>query len=156
MPKAPVLRAESPGFFCRQLRCGVRPCSLNVTRMPKTTAQFTIDLTPGEPLYEGTGRFDFIKTWTGGLEGTSTGTMLSAGDQAAGMAGYVAIEVFAGALDGREGTFALQQFGTRDADGMALQYVVVPGSGTGELDGLRGTVQLDVVDGVHHVVVEHN
>ena len=45
--------------------------------MTQSNAQFTIDLTPGEPLHAGTGRFDFTKTWTGDLIGTSAGTMLS-------------------------------------------------------------------------------
>ena len=136
-------------------RCRVRPLTSSVRGMAQTTAQFTIDLTPGEALHEGTGRFDFTKTWTGGLAGTSAGTMLSAGERTAGTAGYVAIEVFRGTLDGRQGTFALQQFGSMDAAGMVVHYAIVPGSGTGELEGLRGTVRLDVVDGVHRVVLEH-
>lgn len=123
--------------------------------MPQTKASFSIDLAPADPLQERTGRFDFTKTWSGGLEGTSAGTMLSAGNQAMGTAGYVAIEIFTGTLDGREGSFALQQFGTMDADGMVLHYEVVPGSGTGDLQGLRGTVDLDIVEGIHQAVLHH-
>ena len=37
--------------------------------MTQSNAQFTIDLTPGEPLHAGTGRFDFTKSWTGDLIG---------------------------------------------------------------------------------------
>ena len=96
------------------------------------------------------------KTWTGDLIGTSAGTMLSAGDQSAGTAGYVALEVFTGRVNNLEGSFALQQFGTMDADGMVLHYEIVPGSGTEQLAGIRGTVDLDVVEGVHKVVLHHN
>lgn len=124
--------------------------------MTQSNAQFTIDLTPGEPLHAGTGRFDFTKSWTGDLIGTSAGTMLSAGDQSAGTAGYVALEVFTGRVNSLEGSFALQQFGTMDADGMVLHYEIVPGSGTEQLAGIRGTVDLDVVEGVHKVVLHHN
>ncbi len=124
--------------------------------MPQTNAEFTIDLTPADPLQPATGRHDFSKTWTGGLAGTSTGTMLSAGDQAAGAAGYVALEVFTGTLDNHEGSFALQQFGTMDASGMVLHYAIVPGSGTDALTGLTGTLNLAVVDGQHRVVVAYN
>jgi hypothetical protein len=123
--------------------------------MHQTHAQFSIDLRPSDPLQPGTGRHDFTKTWTGGLAGTSTGTMLSAGDQAAGVAGYVALEVFTGSLDGREGTFALQQFGTMDAAGMDLHYAIVPGSGTADLGGVAGTVSLTMVDGQHRVTVDY-
>ena len=123
--------------------------------MATTTAEFTINLTPADPLHEGTGRFDFTKTWTGGLTGTSTGSMLSGGDPSTGVAGYVAIEVFTGTVDGREGTFALQQFGTMDGGEPELVYLVTPGSGTGALTDLRGLVEMDVVDGVHRVEFEY-
>lgn len=123
--------------------------------MPKTSASFSIELVPGDPLHPGTGRFDFIKTWSGAIAGASSGTMLSGGDQAAGVAGYVGIESFTGAVDGRAGSFVLQQFGTMDASGADLAYVVTPGSGTGELVGIAGTVTLDVVDGVHEVQFEY-
>lgn len=123
--------------------------------MPQTTGQFSIDLTPGDPLHAGTGRFDFTKTWTGGLDGTSSGTMLSAGDPSTGTAGYVAIEVFTGGVDGREGTFVLQQFGTMLDGEASMTYVVAPGSGSGALAGLTGTVHLEVVEGVHEVRFEY-
>lgn len=45
-----------------------------------TDATFDIDLAGADALLEGTGRFDFTKTWAGGLDGTSRGVMLSAGD----------------------------------------------------------------------------
>ena len=123
--------------------------------MPQTSAEFSIDLTPGEGLHAGTDRFDFTKTWTGGLTGTSVGTMLSAGDPGAGHAGYVALERFEGEVDGREGTLVFQQFGTMDAAGPVLTYLVTPGSGTGALAGLTGTLNLDVVDGVHRVEFDY-
>lgn len=93
--------------------------------MPQTTGQFSIDLTPGDPLHAGTGR------------------------------GYVALEVFTGGVDGREGTFALQQFGTMVGGEASLTYVVAPGSGSGALAGLTGIVHLEVVEGVHEVRFEY-
>ena len=76
--------------------------------------------------------------------------MLAAGDPAAGSAGYVAIESVDGAVDGRRGTFALQQMGTMHAGGSRIEYVVVPGSGTGELAGVGGVMRLTVeADGTH-------
>ncbi|TDD56353.1 DUF3224 family protein [Kribbella antibiotica] len=110
--------------------------------MPETAAAFTIDLKPADPLLEATGRFDFTKDWTGGMTGTSTGLMLSAGDPSTGRAGYVALETFQGEIDGRAGTAVLQQFGTM-TDETTLYYEFVPGSGTGELQGIKGKLKLD-------------
>lgn len=123
--------------------------------MPQTTGQFSIDLTPGDALHAGIGRFDFTKSWTGGLDGASSGTMLSAGDPGSGTAGYIAMEVFTGGLDGNEGSFVLQQFGTMLGGEASMTYVVTPGSGTGELAGLTGTVHLEVVEGVHRLRFEY-
>lgn len=120
-----------------------------------STATFTVEMHPGQSLITGSARFDFTKTWTGALEGTSRGAMLTAGDPATGSAGYVALEVFDGRLDGRTGTIALQQLGTMDAGEPELQFVLAPGSGTGELAELTGTLTIESVgdDGVHQVNV---
>lgn len=121
----------------------------------RTTAEFAISMQPCDGLLEGTGRFEFTKTWSGGLAGASTGVMLSAGDPGAGAAGYVALEVFDGTVDGRPGTFAFQQFGSMAAGEPTLTYAVVPGSGTGELAGITGTVELTVVAGEHRVTLSY-
>jgi hypothetical protein len=114
----------------------------------------TIDLRSAEPLLEATGRFDFTKVWTGGMAGTSTGLMLSAGDPAAGKAGYVALELFQGRLDGLSGTVVLQQFGSMDCE-TTLYYEFAPGSGSAELAGLIGTVEIDTSGGGHDVRVRY-
>lgn len=119
----------------------------------ETQGSFEIDMTPGEPLLGGTARMDFTKTWSGGLSGTSRGVMLSAGDPQAGDAGYVALEVVDGELDGRGGSFALQQLGTMAQGEPVLIYGIVPGSGSGDLAGITGVVNLTVVDGEHKVTV---
>lgn len=116
-------------------------------------ATFTVDLRPGEDLPAAGARFDLSKTWRGGLEGSSTGVMLTAGDPATGNAGYIAIELFDGELDGRRGTLALQQLGTMAGGEPTLEYVIAPGSGTGELSGLTGMLTIGAIDddGTHHV-----
>ena len=108
---------------------------------------FEITMTPGEGVLDGTGRFDFVKTWSGDLTAEGAGAMFAAGDPAAGAAGYVAIETVRGTLAGREGSFALLQRGLMLADGISLEYVVAPGSGTGELVGITGTLDLDTSNG---------
>jgi hypothetical protein len=58
----------------------------------------------------------------------------------------VGIEYINGTLGGKRGSFVLQHEGTFDLTGVQLTWKVVPGSGTGELVGLRGTGTI-VLDG---------
>ena len=120
------------------------------------TATFTVDLTPAEILPGAADRFDLAKTWTGALEGTSRGIMLTAGDPAGGSASYIATETFEGTLDGQQGTLTLQQLGTMAGGEPELSYVIAPGSGTGALAGLTGTLTIGTIDedGRHQVAVE--
>ena len=82
--------------------------------------------------------------------------MMSGGDPQAGAAGYVAIETVQGSLGQRQGSFALQQFGTLRDGSQTLHYEVVPGSGTGGLNGVTGNLHLDVdKDGTHRYELEY-
>ena len=123
----------------------------------RATGTFDVTLTPGDPEVGGAvGRFDFTKVFHGDLAGSGAGVMLSGGDPASGSAGYVAIETVDGALRGRSGGFALQQFGQMDRGEPTLRYEVVPGSGHGELDGITGTFELTIEeDGTHRYVLDY-
>lgn len=124
--------------------------------MMRLSATFTVDLLPGEIPPAADGRFDLSKTWTGDVEGTSTGLMLTSGDPASGNAGYIALERFDGVLDGRQGTVAFQQLGAMADGEPTLEYAIAPGSGTGELVGLQGMLSIERIDddGTHHVALE--
>ena len=76
--------------------------------------------------------------------------MLSGGDPKAGTAGYVAIEMVTGRLDGKTGTFQLMQWGTMADGKRELRVGVVPGSGTGALAGISGTMLIEVAPGGKH------
>ena len=118
---------------------------------------FEIDLRPADPELSGrVRRFEFDKTFIGGVEGTSTGLMLSAGDPTTGEAGYVALEFVTGQVDEAVGSFALQQFGQMINGTQKLLYEIVPGSGTGELKGISGTLELEIVDGLHRYNLEYS
>jgi hypothetical protein len=55
-----------------------------------------------------------------------------------GFVSFVGLTYVEGQIEGRSGTFTLQVIGTFE-DGKAIaKWVVVPGSATGELAGLRG------------------
>jgi hypothetical protein len=52
-------------------------------------------------------------------------------------------------LAGRSGTFSLQQSGTMDKGALNLTVLVVPGSGTGDLHGISGKMDIVIADGKH-------
>jgi hypothetical protein len=95
------------------------------------------------------GRLSIDKQFQGDLSGLSQGEMLSARTAVEGSAGYVAIERVTGTLHGRQGSFVLQHAGTMNRGAQQLVISVVPDSGTGELEGLAGTMTLHIADGVH-------
>ena len=114
------------------------------------TGMFTVDVHPlSPPPAEGISRFSTDKQIHGGLEATSKGEMFSAGDPKQGAAGYVAIEMVTGSLDGKKGTFALQHMATMDQNGPKLSVIIVPGSGTWELKGISGTFDIKIANGQH-------
>lgn len=119
---------------------------------------FDIQMTPVASELDGAvSRFDFSKAFQGDLLATGSGVMLSCGDPAAGAAGYVAIETVRGSLHGRQGGFALQQFGTMLGSSQTLHYEVVPGSGDGGLTGIAGTFHLTVEDdGTHRYQLDYD
>jgi len=117
---------------------------------------FTVDVKPlTPPPAEGLGRFSINKQIHGDLEATSKGEMFSAGDPRQGAAGYVAIEMVTGTLNGKQGAFALQHLGTMDAGGPKMQVQVVPGSGTEGLKGLAGTFTIHNDKGAHSYELDY-
>lgn len=95
------------------------------------------------------GRFSLDKQFHGDLSGTSKGVMLAMSTSVSGSAGYVAMEQVKGTLNGRTGTFALQHTGTMTRGAPQLSVTVVPDSGTGELTGLSGKMDIKITDGKH-------
>jgi hypothetical protein len=124
--------------------------------MQKAHGTFTVDIRPLTPApVEGVGRFSINKQIHGDMEATTLGEMFTCGDPKQGAAGYVAIEVATGTLNGKRGSFALQHFATMDGSGPKMQVIVVPGSGTGELKGIEGTFTIRVEDGKHFYELEY-
>ena len=96
------------------------------------------------------GRMSLDKHFHGDLKAVSKGEMLSAMTGTQGSAGYVAIEKVVGTLGGRRGTFVLQHFATMTRGTPHLDIIVVPDSGTGELAGLSGTMNIIIAEGGKH------
>lgn len=101
------------------------------------------------------GRMTIDKQFHGGLDGTSKGQMLTAGTTTKGSAGYVAIEKFTGTLNGRTGSFVLQHNATMNRGVPQLNIIVVPDSGTGQLAGLTGKLNIIIADGSHSYEFEY-
>jgi hypothetical protein len=95
------------------------------------------------------GRYSLDKQYHGDLDATAKGEMLTAGTGVKGSAGYVAIERVSGTLNGRKGTFVLQHTGTMNRGALQLSVSVVPDSGTGQLAGISGTLNIVIADGKH-------
>lgn len=102
------------------------------------------------------GRMSIDKTFIGGLSAISKGEMLNAVSPVAGSAGYVAVEQVKGALEGKEGTFVLQHYGLMGGSGRVLTLEVVPDSGTGELEGLSGKMDIRIEGGQHYYDFEYH
>jgi hypothetical protein len=116
----------------------------------------TAPLAPDEALSATSiGRYSLDKTFRGDLTGASAGEMLGAGSLATGTAGYVAIEEVTGTLNGLSGSFALQHLGTMDGGRFEINVQVVPGSGTGGLMGITGTMKINIEGGKHSYELEY-
>jgi hypothetical protein len=117
------------------------------------TGPFEVKLIPLDSAFKtednSLGRMSVEKQFHGALEGSSQGEMLTAGTATKGSAGYVAIERISGALNGRSGTFILQHNATMTRGTPQLSIIVVPDSGTGQLTGLTGIMNIIIKDGKH-------
>jgi hypothetical protein len=100
-------------------------------------------------------RYSLDKVYRGDLEGASAGEMLGAGSVAAGTAGYVAIEQVTGTLHGRSGSFALQHSSSMMNGNFDMNIRVVPGSGTGELEGIAGALTIVIAAGKHSYTLQY-
>lgn len=93
----------------------------------------------------GLGRMTLDKVWTGGIEGTSRGEMTTS---AVGkLMLYVALETMAVKVGGHSGSFVFWHRATMlpdDPSSAFMEVTVVPGSGTGDLQGIEGTLAITI------------
>jgi hypothetical protein len=101
------------------------------------------------------GRMTLDKKFSGDLDATSNGQMLTGAGTVKGSAGYVAMERVTGTLKGKRGSFILQHSGTMTRGAPKLLIVVVPDSGTDDLQGLTGTMTIDITDGKHSYAFDY-
>ena len=100
-----------------------------------------------------TGVATMTKTFTGAISGRSATLFTAAYDPATAAGTYVAMESFEGSVGGREGAFNFAHSATTLGEGRDAEFfVIVPGSGTGALVGIRGTGGLSVADDGTHTI----
>jgi len=121
----------------------------------KISGQFAVKMEPLASSFQGQdgvqiARMALDKHFSGELEAHSVGEMLSAVTSTEGSAGYVAIEQVTGTLAGRQGSFVLQHLGTMNQGKPELTLVVVPDSGSDELKGLSGQMDIRIEEGQHY------
>lgn len=81
--------------------------------------------------------------------------MIAAFTSTPGSAGYVAIEHFMGSVSGRSGSFVLQHSGVMNRGDAQLTVTIVPDSGTKELAGISGTLEIDNDQGQHSYLLDY-
>jgi hypothetical protein len=100
----------------------------------------------GEPRFT---RASVTKTYSGDIEGQAQVEYLMM-YRSDGSASFVGLERVEGRIGKKTGTFVLQRIGTFE-DGQAKEsYHVIPGSATGDLQGLRGDGSSAVGHGMEH------
>jgi hypothetical protein len=94
-------------------------------------------------------RASVTKTFTGDIEGEGQVEYLMM-YRSDGSATFVGLERVVGRIGGRTGSFVLQRIGVFENGQAKESYSVIPGSATGELQGLRGDGSSAVGHGMEH------
>jgi hypothetical protein len=135
--------------------------------MPRAETTFTVSdfapaqVTPPDPPIATAlpvGVATMAKTYDGdAITGRSTTIFTSAFDPNTGVGTYVALESFAGAVDGRTGTFNfIHTASTTGPDRVGEHFEIVPSSGTGELATIAGTGAIAIdADRTHRLTLDY-
>ena len=121
----------------------------------RASGSFEVKVTPQKPDTQiartaNLGRLTIDKRFHGDLEANARGEMLATQSDVKGSAGYVALERVTGKLQGRSGSFVLQHSATMKRGAPESSITVVPDSGTGELTGLSGRMNIVIAGGGAH------
>ena len=117
-------------------------------------ARFAIKSWDEKPYSEGQDlpkltRASVSKTYTGDISGEGQVEYLMM-YRSNGSATFLGLERIVGRLAGKTGSFVLQRTGVFEAGQAKETYSVIPGSGTGELQGLVGDGRSAVGHGMEH------
>jgi uncharacterized protein DUF3224 len=127
------------------------------------TAAFQVTNWEEDPLLEADGgpkvtRASVTMAFEGDLEGDGTVEWLMSYDNGS-TARFVGMERVVGKVGDRSGTFVLQHIGAFDGETATAELLVVPGSGTDELEGLTGEGTFEAgmgADGKRSITLEYD
>ncbi|MEV3967924.1 DUF3224 domain-containing protein [Streptomyces sp. NPDC050698] len=123
------------------------PGTTRTTRTTRTTTtgHFTYAdwqervIGPGEDANPRLAHASVRNTFTGGIEAAATTCEYTIVYVTAKTGSFTGMELLTGRVDGREGSFAVEERGFFGEDGTVhCTFEVVPGSGSGGLTGIRG------------------
>jgi hypothetical protein len=122
--------------------------------MKTANARFAIKSWDEKPYSEGKDqpkltRASVTKTYTGDIEGEAEVEYLMM-YRSDGSATFVGLERVVGRVGGMTGTFVLQRTGIFESGQAKESYSVIPGSASGDLQGLRGEGSSAVGHGLEH------
>lgn len=95
------------------------------------------------------------KRFSGALSGSAEVHMLTVQTPDPKVRAYVAVERITGTLDGKRGGFVTLHRGEQSVDETTLRVDIAPGSGTGELVGIAGSMQIRIEGGQHFYAIDY-
>jgi hypothetical protein len=127
------------------------------------TASFQIDNWDEEEIFQTNNgpkvtRAQVTKSFSGELEGEGNVEWLM-GYREDGTATFVGLERVVGKLGGKQGSFVLRHSGSFDGKTAKAELTIVPGSGSGDLSGLRGDGRFEAgmgEDGKRSVTLDYD
>ena len=120
-------------------------CTFSVTGT--TPVDYAPEIATAMPV----GIMHMVKEYAGDVSGRSITEFVSSFDGASNTGTYVAMESFEGTLAGRSGTFNFWHSATMVAGERRNSLgFICPGTGTGDLAGITGTVELTIDDDDTH------
>lgn len=119
--------------------------------MELAKGEFSVKMSP----VEGSHLLKLEKVYSGDLVAKANGEMLASRSTVVGSASYVAIETVTGTLDGKQGSFVLVHKGVMQGESKELSVIISPDSGTDELIGIYGSLEIDISEGKHFYVLSY-
>lgn len=115
---------------------------------------FEVNLDPQKDENSPAGRMLINKKYTGDLNGTGIGKMISKRTEN-GIAAYAAIEEFEGSVSGARGSFTLIHNGYMSSEVRSLEVKILKGSGKGELENISGSMEIIQREGKHDYILTY-
>lgn len=127
--------------------------SQNEGKAMSAKGTFEVQLTPQDDGAVPAGRMLIEKTYQGDVVGSGTGQMISKRTES-GTAVYYAIEEFSGSVKGKSGGFTLVHQGHMNGESQSLDVTILEGSGSGELEGISGSMLIVQDESEHRYELE--